>query len=403
MKHLLLTLSIMLSLQTIAQKQGTLYVKGGEKIIVSAVKKVGKETSFFYKDSLQKNTKTSLPNWLIDSIVMGKIDTAMPINNMLQDTAQAYTSPTVADTAATNNTTIAADTTTAPPPIVEAPPAPKEKYWNFMLSFGFELGNLLEFNNPSGSPDKKTFTLSTSIDANANYRKQGARFAMSNELHYIFGVQKESVVAGSALQKVQDNLNLLHDISLAMGKKSKWNYNTIIRTNTSLFTIYDGNYFKNITGLGKVQAFASPYTINVAPGLKYEASQSLRLSISPYSFQLYGVMNDEVAQKGIYITDTVTGGSYKNFLFKEQGAELNVWFDKQVGEWLQMQYRISLTANYLSDFTQSGKLDGLLITKFRLAKNLYLTHRATIQNTLNNNFWQPYFVQNIFLNYSKSF
>lgn len=396
MKKIIVLVSIFISIKTIAQQKSTLYVKGGQKIIVSQVKKLPKETSFFYKDSAQKLAKTSLPNWLIDSIVVGKIDTAKVTNVLAETMVQAVDTakPVVIDTVIN-----------VEPQVTNQPtnntPTPKEKNYSFNYAFGITLGNFLEFNNPTGI-DKKGFSLTASLDLNYKYFKPNALVNMSHELHYTFGVQRESLSSGSNFQRVQDDLLTLHDFSIRIKSNSKWSINTIAKFSTSLFTVYDGEYFKDVTGLGKIKAFNSPYSLSLAPGIKYDFSSALKVSLSPYSFELYGVQNDEIRNKGIFITDVDGAGNFKNSIIRKQGFEMNIWFDKNVKDWLEMQYRLSVNSDYAGGFGNNGIIDGLFLTRFKIAKSIYLTHRATLNNTFNNNFWKPFFTQTIQLSYNKS-
>lgn len=386
MKHILTILSTLLILQLFAQKQSTLYIKGGEKLLVTQVKKLLKETSFYYKDSLQQNTKASLPNWLVDSIVLGKIDTTK------SSITTAPSSIIAIDTA----TRIATDTQ---PAIQQA--ESKQKNGHFTWAIGLTLGNFLEFNNPTAA-DKKGFSFTASLDLNYKYQKPNSSFTMSHELHYIFGVQKEALTASKNLQRVQDDLATLHDISFKISKKQKWNVNLIAKTNTSLFTIYDGDYFQDVTGLGKVKGFASPYSISLAPGFKYDASNALKISISPYSFEMYGIKNTEISNKGIYITDVDATGNFKKAIIRKQGMEINIWFDKNLKEWLEMQYRLSINSDYAGGLANNGVIDGLFITRAKIFKSIYLTHRATLYNSLTGNLLKPFFTQTVLLSYSKS-
>lgn len=400
MKKILLLLSIMLSLQTIAQKQGTLYIKGGEKIIASKIKKQMNETIFYYKDASQKNVKSSLPNWLIDSFMAGKIDTAqkeITATNTLIDAILIDTT-VITDSASTlqqQNTLPQGNTA------VDEQNIPAIKNYTFSYAFGITLGNYLEFNNPS-SVDKKSFTFTTSADINYKYNKPTARISMSHELHYTLGIQKESLNNTTNLQKVQDDLSTLHDISYRLKRSSKWNINTIFKLSTSLFTIYDGEYFSDINNLGKIKSFLSPYSVSIAPGIKYDASQALKISLSPYSFEMFGVNNNEISSKGIYITDTDFAGNFKKSIIKKQGMELNIWFDKIFKDWLEMQYRLGINSDYAGGIGSNATMDGLFITRVKLIKNIYLIHRATVFNNFAGNLLKPYFTQTIQLSYNKS-
>ncbi|MFY7965269.1 MAG: hypothetical protein ACOVO1_10260, partial [Chitinophagaceae bacterium] len=297
MKKIIVLISIFISIQTIAQQKSTLYVKGGQKVIVSQVKKMPNETSFFYRDSAQKLVKTSVPNWLIDSIVIGKIDTTV----VTKVFAETIVNPSNVTNPVLNDTIINAEPQTANQPTNNTT-TPEEKNYSFNYAFGITLGNFLEFNNPTGI-DKKGFSLTASLDLNYKYFKPNALVNMSHELHYTFGVQRESLSSGSNFQRVQDDLLTLHDFSIRIKSNSKWSINTIAKFASSIFTVYDGEYFKDVTGLGKIKAFNSPYSLSIAPGIKYDFSSALKVSLSPYSFELYGVQNDEIRNKGIFITD----------------------------------------------------------------------------------------------------
>lgn len=401
MKHIVSLVFIISNLHSIAQKQGTLYVKGGEKIIVCNVKKLSKETKFNYKDTLNKLAAASIPNWLIDSIVMGRIDTTKKtttVSNKSTNSVQNF-SNSITDTNfvqqpqnaltesnATNTEQVGA----------------QQKNYNFSFAFGITLGNFLEFNNPT-SADKKSFSIASSLDLNYRYNKPNAAITMSHELHYTFGVQKESLGSTSNLQRVQDDLATLHDISLKIKRNSKWNINVIAKFNTSLFTIYDGEYFTDVNNLGRIKNFLSPYSLSFAPGIKYDVSNALKISLSPYSFEMYGVRNNEISNKGIYITDVDGFGNFKKSIIKKQGMEFNFWFDKNVKDWLEMQYRLSINSDYAGGLGKNAIMDGLFITRVKVLKNIYLTHRATLYNNLAGNLLKPYFTQTIQLGYNKSF
>lgn len=397
MKQILLLISIVTGLQSIAQKQGILYIKGGEKVLVTNVKKLPKETKFSYKDSLNKIAITSLPNWLIDSIVLGKMDTAKIVydtNNI--DTIKNVTT-TFADTTTQQQSSSLPQSNTTN--VAESNPITKN--YSFNYAFGITLGNFLEFNNPS-STDKKSFSIASSLDINYRYNKPNAFITMSHELHYTFGVQKESLGSTTNLQRVQDDLATLHDISFRIKRNSKWNINLIAKFNTSLFAIYDGEYFTDVNNLGRIKNFLSPYSLSLAPGIKYDVSNTLKISLSPYSFEMYGVKNTEISNKGIYITDVDGLGNYKKSIIRKQGLEFNFWFDKTVKDWLEMQYRVSINSDYAGGLGKNAIMDGLFLTRAKVLKNIYLTHRATLYNNLAGNLLKPYFTQTIQLSYNKS-
>lgn len=376
--YLLFILALFVSKISIAQTD-TIFTKGNQQILCSKIKETNEEYKFTYVNVNNEKAKSSILKYLVDSVkyFIPVFDSTQNVNLSKKKKKKAI------------------EATTQSEPSTEKP-------WKKTIAFGVNVGNVLEFNNPSGT-DIKNLSLNTSIDLGLNYRKQGKKFEMTNELHYIFGIQKEGLSSGKHLQRVQDEVNLLHDISMGLGKTNKWNFNLIVKATSSFFTIFDGEYFKDHNTLGRIKAFASPYDVTVSPGIKYQPNQYFRISLSPYSFNLYGIKNREITNKGIFITDVDAGGNFKNFLFKRLGAEVNFWYDRQIKQWLTMQYRLSFSSDYFEKIGKNGLMDGLFITKVKIIKDIYLTHRATIKSNLAVNFLTPYYNQTVLLSYAKSF
>jgi hypothetical protein len=377
MRILILSIVVFVGLKSYAQAD-TIFTKGNQQILCTKIKETADQYNFTYLTAENKKAKSSILKYLVDSIKYN-----VPVLDT-SGTVKKSKKIKVVKPVENNETVV------------------KEKPWKKTISFGINVGNILEFNNPGGT-DKKNISLTTSLDFGLNYKKQGKKFEMTNELHYLFGLQKEGLSGGTNIQRLQDDLATLHDISLGFGKNNKWNFNVIIRTATSVFEIFDGDYFKNFTTLGRIKGFASPYDVTVSPGIKYQPNQNFRMSLSPYSFNMYGVKNNEISTKGIFITDLDAGGNFKKFLFKRQGAEINFWYDKRVKEWLDMQYRLSFSSDYFEKFGKNGLMDGLFITKIRIVKDIYFTHRASIKSNLAVNFLKPYYNQTVLLSYAKSF
>jgi hypothetical protein len=276
------------------------------------------------------------------------------------------------------------------------------KSYKYSFGLGFNVSNVLEFNSPSG-PDKKSFSATTSLDLGLDYYKEGNRFAMTNELHWTLAVQKDGISGSDRIQKISDDFITLHDFSYTLSKSSKWNANIIVKTSTSIFTIYDGSYFKDYNNLGKIQGFLSPYQVNLSPGIKYQPNDNFRLSFSPYSVSLYGLTSQQIANTGFYTQTYDTSGNYDLFVFDQLGAELNIWYDRKYKKWLEMQYRLGFSSDYLSKNDINVLMDGLFITKIRIVKNIYLTHRAILKGDLMQSPFKPYYKQTILLSFAKTF
>lgn len=277
-----------------------------------------------------------------------------------------------------------------------------EKSCQYSFALGLNLSNIMEFNAASG-PDKKSFSATTALDLGLDYHKEGSRFAMTNELHWNFAVQKSGVSGSDRIQRVSDDLSSLHDLSFMLGKNSKWNANLIVKNSTSVFTIYDGDYFKDYNGNGKIQGFLSPYQVVLSPGIKYQPNDYFRLSLSPYSVSLYGLTSQQIANTGFYTQTFDANGDYDLFVFEQLGAELNVWYDRKYKKWLEMQYRLGFSSDYFSNTDATILMEGMFITKIRIFKNMYLTHRAILKGDLLDSPLKPYYKQTVLLSFAKSF
>lgn len=381
MKSLItMAISLIVSMNVFSQSD-TLYIKGGQTLPCQ----ITKETESQYRLKVPGANGQMVNSYLLKSLVDSVYrDTSKASGKKQKKVKEEELVVSEPNTEATENQ------------------QPKEKAWRLTGAFGISLSNIMDFNNPY-SADKKSLSLNTSLDLMATYGKANNKLKMSHELHYIFGVQKEGLSSGYPIQRAQDAVNTLHDVSVGLGKKNKWNINVIAKAGSSFFTIYDGDYFKDINSLGRIQAFASPYKVGMAPGFKYQPNDYLRISLSPYSFELTGVKNNEISSKGIYITELNSSGNYKKSVYKRMGAEMNIWFDRSVKQWLEMQYRLSVSSDYIEKIGKNGFLDALFITRVKIFKDIYLTHRAALDNNLSGNFWKPHFNQNIKVTYTKSF
>lgn len=276
------------------------------------------------------------------------------------------------------------------------------KSYQYSFALGLNLSNILEFNAPSG-PDKKSFSATSTLDLGLDYYKEGNRFAMTNELHWIFAVQKSGISGNDRIQRVSDDLTTLHDFSFTLSKNSKWNANLIVKNSTSIFTIYDGDYFKDYNNNGKIQGFLSPYQVVLSPGIKYQPNDYFRFSLSPYSVSLYGLTSQSIANTGFYTQTFDANGDYDLFVFEQLGAELNIWYDRKYKKWLEMQYRLGFSSDYFSETDPNILMDGMFITKVKIFKNIYLTHRAVLKGDLLDSPLKPYYKQTVLLSYAKSF
>lgn len=278
----------------------------------------------------------------------------------------------------------------------------KEKPWEFTIALGLNLSHTLHV-NPRPGASRPGFSTTDAFDLGANCKV--GRFISTNEAHWQFSLYK-SGAKGSPIQKSLDALNTLHDVSVGFSKTNRWNANVIAKITTGLLTSYNGDYLKDTTTLktGPIQKFLNPYEIFLSPGIKFQPTKYLRVSLSPYSIRIYGLIDQKIADTGLYIESlTPDGKHYVKQITEQQGAVLNIWYDRKIKKWLQMQYRIDISSNYFDDAFQNGTLNGLFITKIKLIGNIYLTHRGTLKANLAEKPLKPNYSQVMTLSYAVTF
>lgn len=303
---------------------------------------------------------------------------------LISSAAFAQTDTTkVATTDSTKNEEPAVEDTTA-------------KAWEISLNLGLNLSHTLQVN---GKPNagKQGFSTTNGIDLSLNYTKK--RVISTNEFHWQFSLYKAGIK--SITQKTADELLSLHDLSVGLSDGNRWNINLIAKTNTGVFSTYKDGYFRDSTGGGLVQSLLNPYELILSPGMKWQPTKQIRISFSPYTFRIYGLINQAIANTGLYTQDQRPNGiDYITQIVEQQGAEVNIWYDRKIKKWLQMQYRVGIKSSYAEKILDNGTMDGLFISKLKLIGNIYLTHRATLRGTFEQKPFKPVYVQVITLSYA---
>ncbi|MBP6181884.1 hypothetical protein [Flavobacterium sp.] len=371
-KNILFFILLLTSSNLLAQRDA-IFKKDSTEIRCKIIKTTKTKYKYIFINNKQKLVKSYILKSAIDSVKYNKYDTDLNAAKLFK--------PTV--------------------PVAEQEEEQVKPY-QFTFGIGLNLGNILEFNSTTGV-DKKSFSATTALDLGLDYSKEGNRFAMTNELHWTIAIQKSGLTNATHIQRVTDDLTTLHDFSFAISKNNKWNFNLIVKTNTSIFTIFDGDYFKDFNNNGKTQSFLNPYEITLSPGIKYQPNDYFRLSISPYSVSLYGLTSQQIANTGFYTQTFDANNNYDLFVFKQLGAEINIWYDRKIKKWLEMQYRLGISSDYFSNIAKNGLMNGLFITKVKIIKNVSLTHRAILKGDFTSKPFKPYYNQVVLLSFAKSF
>ena len=272
--------------------------------------------------------------------------------------------------------------------------------WTYTLSIGLNASYTNNKNLPGGTGDNG-FSGTSAIDFYV--AKPLGKFLSTNEIHYQVAFFKAGD-AGSKVVKSFDNLFTLHDWSIRNSEVSRWNLNFIAKISTPLIRSYAGGVLTSDSPTaGTVyEKLGNPYDISFSPGFKCIISNKLKVSLSPYSFRFYGVMDQNIANEEIYSTGGLneSTGTYSKSITEKKGAELNIWFDWNVKEIVIMEYRVDFSSKYSASIFKEGLFNGLFTTKIKLISNLYLTHRAILNGIVEQKPLKPELRQTVLLSYT---
>lgn len=276
------------------------------------------------------------------------------------------------------------------------------KVWTLNADLGINLSFSSNNNQPDGT-SQDGFSTTNTIDLSVKYEKR--KVEMTNELHWQFSLHQSGDNKSNVI-KSSDALLTLHDWSFGVSNKNRWNINLISKINTSIFTIFEGGLLQDTSDAQKypVQKFLNPYDATFSPGIKYQPNDYLRVSFAPFSYRFYGTLDQQIADQGLYNTQYNEDSTHivKNMIEK-QGAELNVWYDRDFSEWVVLQYRINISSNYDENIFKNGNVNGLFITKVRIFNGFYLSHHAIVRGSLGESPFKPQIGQVVTLSYGKTF
>ena len=275
--------------------------------------------------------------------------------------------------------------------------------WTYTISVGLNASYTNNTNVPGGT-SQNGFSGTNTIDAYVN--KTAGKFLSTNEFHYQVSFFRAGAKSASVI-KSYDNMLTLHDWSVRNGPESKWNLNFIAKISTPLIKSYKDGFLSssNANVITPFERPGNPYDVSFAPGFKCIVNKKLNISLSPYALRFYGVTDQALANLEIYDTggiDTQTG-FYKKSKTETKGAELNIWFDWNYKEILIFEYRADFSSKYSSSLFKEGLFNGLFTTKFRVIKDLYITHRAILNGIIEQRPLKPELRQTVLLAYSFAF
>jgi hypothetical protein len=274
--------------------------------------------------------------------------------------------------------------------------------WKKTLNIGLSLSHTLNVNPPATSAPEEGFGSSVSIKASLNYIKDKSRFKVKNNLSWLMVLYKAN--GQTPTQNVSDILLTNHDLSYSFKKGGNWSINTIFNNTASVLTLFDGNYLIDQNALGPIQSFLNPYSVTISPGIKYDTEKGLGISISPYVFKIRGVTNQAIADKDIFFKNKanriLSDGHYKKSFQEQLGAGLQIWYVKNFGEWLSIDYKLIANSNYLENVFKNGTIEGQFTTNFIIYKGIGLTHTALLTGNFAQSPFKPFYNQVVVLSYT---
>ncbi len=281
-------------------------------------------------------------------------------------------------------------------------PAVVAPTWKKTLSVGLSLSHTLNINPPASNAPEEGFGSSVTLKASLDYVKEKSRFKMKNNLSWLMVLYKAN--GQTPTQSTSDILLINHDFSYSFKKGGNWSINTIFNNKTSVLTLFDDNYLRDQNALGATQGFLNPYSITISPGIKYDTEKGLGISLSPYVFKIRGVTSQAIADKDIYFKDRanriLSDGHYKKSFQEQLGAGLQIWYKKDFGEWLSIDYKLFANSNYLENVFKNGTLEGQFTTSFFIYKGIGLTHTALLNGNFAQSPFKPFYNQVVVLSYT---
>lgn len=182
----------------------------------------------------------------------------------------------------------------------------------------------------------------------ANYTR--GKFAWSNNLSLQLAVQK---LADIDWQKSLDVLRLNSKVSVQTANE-KWAYAALLTFESLALPTYPGNYLKAQADGDMAQAkFLSPFRLEVSPGVEYKPTPHLSFLLSPASYKLIYVADQDIANLGIHGTKLVDDNDpalgYEQ-AFHQLGARLvGVYTNKYFNDKVAVTSKLDLFSNYLNN------------------------------------------------------
>ncbi len=214
-------------------------------------------------------------------------------------------------------------------------------------AIGLDFAQLMMANPRVGSGDNR-IAFGGLGNLYANYTK--GRHSWSNNASLQLAVQK---LADIDWQKSLDVLRLNSQYGYKTNNE-KWSYAALLTFESLTMPTYPGNFLEAQEPTAMAQAkFLSPFRLEVSPGIQYKPDAHFTFFLSPASYKLIYVSDQEIANLGIHGTKLVDDNNpalgYEQ-AFHQLGARLNAAYaNKFANDKIVFSSKLDLFSNYLNN------------------------------------------------------
>ena len=263
----------------------------------------------------------------------------------------------------------------------EEAPAAKPVYWTKSSVFDLGLNQTSLSNWAAGG--FKNVTLSTAIDAKADYAKDLASWNNRLQLQYGFIWSEDKY---NVLQKSNDRIYLESKFAYKTAPESKWNY-TASYDFRSQFTDTWGTYTQRDDELWEAtdlkSGFFSPAYNNLALGIEWKPVDWFDINFSPLTGSLIFCTN-ETLRKGYGMPLIEGTETYRNMLF-QLGASIKANARFAINDVFNYETQLVLFTDYLNKpFAQNrvnwdNKITWQLAKYFKVGFSTWLIYDPIVE------------------------
>ncbi len=238
--------------------------------------------------------------------------------------------------------------------------------WTFGVFFSQQLNQVAFSNWVQGGENSVASTSLINLTANM----QNEAFYWENRLNMAFGIIKTE---DTPLRKNEDRLHLISKAGREVSPHFSTSFLLDFRSQ-----FYKGYNYPNDSVV--VSRFMSPGVLSLSLGMDYKPWDFLTVFLSPASGKLTFVLDQDLANKGAFGVDPAEYDAHDNLISEgsnvnaEFGALLNLVFEKEVFEDVELESRLTLFNNLIDDDSSNRRnTDVDWETTVNLKINRYIT------------------------------